>query len=91
MKNAYTSSRKLWRGHSCLPCRDSSRHISAGATDFRGQASAGVPTRQARVPAPQLFFCFELARAVECRVLRDGFVPDIEAEPVPIRFEQRTL
>jgi RND family efflux transporter MFP subunit len=38
-------SNATWRGHSCLPCRDSSRHLFWVA----GQASAGVPTRQARV------------------------------------------
>ena len=36
----------MWRRHSCLPCRDSSRHQFAGATQCRKQASAGVPTRQ---------------------------------------------
>jgi hypothetical protein len=41
-------------GHSCLLCRDvSSRHLFAGVTQGRRQASAGVPTRQAGVPAPR--------------------------------------
>ena len=31
----------------CVLCRDSSRHLFAGLTQFRGQASARVPTRQA--------------------------------------------
>jgi len=35
----------------------------------------------------QLLFCFELACAIQRRVLRDGFVPDVEAKPVPIRFK----
>jgi hypothetical protein len=30
----------VWRRHSCLPCRDSSRHLFAGATPCRRQASA---------------------------------------------------
>jgi len=38
---------KTWRRHSCLPCRDSSRHLFAAVTQCRRQASARVPTRQA--------------------------------------------
>jgi len=43
----------MWRGHSCLPCRDSSRHVFAFPIKCRRQASAWVPTRQAGVPAPR--------------------------------------
>jgi len=42
----------MWRRHSCLLCRDSSRHLFADVTQCRKQASARVPTRQAGVPAP---------------------------------------
>src|SRR5712691_6721595 len=52
MKSAlYRIVRKLSDiGHSCLPCRDSSRHLLTVETLCRAKASARVPTRQARVP-----------------------------------------
>ncbi len=42
-----------WRTHSCVPCRDSSRHLFATAN----QASPRVATRHARVHAPHRWPC----------------------------------
>jgi hypothetical protein len=44
----------LWRTHSCVPCRDSSRHLD------RARIGVGrVPTRHARVRAPRIgYSCF---------------------------------
>src|SRR5260370_25626655 len=44
--------RVMWRRHSCLPRRDSSRRTAR--VDNASQASRRVSTRQTRVPAPRL-------------------------------------
>ena len=36
--NCLSDAIKLWRRHSCLPCRDSSRHALAVATECRGRS-----------------------------------------------------
>jgi len=42
----------MWRTHSCVPCRDSSRHLRGLRTVRRRWAPAWVPTRHRRVRAP---------------------------------------
>jgi hypothetical protein len=43
---------ETWRTHSCVPCRDSSRHLSPASS--QPEASPRVATRHARVRAPLL-------------------------------------
>src|ERR1700693_1431934 len=38
----------MWRGHSCLPCRDSSRHFFALAPERRSQVAAWAPKPASR-------------------------------------------
>src|SRR5580698_9615023 len=45
----------LWRTHSCVPCRDSYRHVFARAHE---EASARLPTRHAGVRAPLLVLSY---------------------------------
>ena len=59
-----------WRTHSCVPRRDSSRRVFAR----QSPASAGVPTRHARVRAPRLAWAFLVLLALPLSAAVTGTV-----------------